>query len=245
MARRFDGSNDKLSITAQILGAWTGTLACWAFLDDDSAAEETLMSLSDVSDDSPIYRLAKAAGEEVLIQTRPASGSQNKNEGGTMTIGQWEHMAATINVNGVGTPYLNGSSTAPVDTNTITFPTGIDTFTIGVLSRTSDDLFWDGGVAEAAIWDVELTTAEIVILANGFSPLFVRPSSLVSYWPLIGRYSPEIDIVGGNNLAVTEAVAGPHPRTIYPSRPHIVKPPAAAAAGGLWAGSLGLTGAGI
>ena len=59
------------------------------------------------------------------------------------------------------------------------------------------------------------------MLAAGFSPLMVRPESLIGYWPLGGAYSNDnMDIIGGNTLTTN---GGPtvetHPRIIYPSGP--------------------------
>jgi hypothetical protein len=45
----------------------------------------------------------------------------------------------------------------------------------------------------------------------------VRPASLVYYVPLIGRHSPEIDIVGGIDMTVSGTpAASAHPRVFYP-----------------------------
>jgi hypothetical protein len=93
--------------------------------------------------------------------------------------------------------------------------------------------FFGGVAAEAAIWDVELTAAEVATLYSGYSPLMVRPSKLQSYWPLHGRLGAnanEEDWCGGrvlNNVAGS-AVSG-HPRIIYPGRGQRVFAPAAAA----------------
>ena len=73
-------------------------------------------------------------------------------------------------------------------------------------------------VAECALWNVALTAAEIDALAAGFSPLFIRPGSLVGYWPLGGAYSDYIDPIGSNTLSATgDPAAADHPRIIYPS----------------------------
>jgi hypothetical protein len=42
-----------------------------------------------------------------------------------------------------------------------------------------------GDLAEVAIWTAALSDAEIASLAKGFSPLRVRPQSLVYYQPLV------------------------------------------------------------
>ena len=37
-----------------------------------------------------------------------------------------------------------------------------------------------------ATWNVELTEAEMAVLAAGICPIYVRPESLVAYLPLLG-----------------------------------------------------------
>jgi hypothetical protein len=72
-----------------------------------------------------------------------------------------------------------------------------------------------GRVAEGVIYGVALSDAEVAQLATGVSPLLVRPGDILNYYPLIGRASPEIDLVGGNNLTVTGAAAGAHTAMRY------------------------------
>lgn len=72
--------------------------------------------------------------------------------------------------------------------------------------------YWDGKIAEFAIWNRILTATEAAILGAGFSPLFI-PNGLVFYSPLMRNTQ---DIKGGNVGTVTNAVVFPHPRIIYP-----------------------------
>jgi hypothetical protein len=70
--------------------------------------------------------------------------------------------------------------------------------------------FWDGQIAEAAIWNAALTDAEVASLAKGFKPTRIRPQSLVFYAPLIRNLQ---DTRGG--LAITNnnsATVAEHPR---------------------------------
>ena len=69
----------------------------------------------------------------------------------------------------------------------------------------TDDL--DGDLAEAAMWDVALTDAQVTMLGLGFCPLLVAPEGLVAYWPLLGRFDPEISPVGGFALTLTASPA--------------------------------------
>ena len=55
-------------------------------------------------------------------------------------------------------------------------------------------------------------------MAAGYSPLLIRPQSLVFYAPIIGRTSPEIDVVGGYDMTLYNGpTTVPHPRVIHPS----------------------------
>ena len=98
----------------------------------------------------------------------------------------------------------------------------VDQITIAVSADSTPFGYVTGRVAEVAWYDVALTDAEGVILADAYSALFVRPQSLIAYHPCIGRLSPEIDPVGGFDMAL---VNGPtqadHPRIIYPSAAHM------------------------
>jgi len=76
----------------------------------------------------------------------------------------------------------------------------------------------DGPLAEVGIWDVILTADEMAALGDGYSPLLVRPTSLVFCAPLFGNYSPEIDVVGGNLGTITGALKAVHPRVYYPRK---------------------------
>ena len=89
---------------------------------------------------------------------------------------------------------------------------------VGANNNSSPGEVLDGDVAECAIWNVALTAAERAILAAGYSPLFVSPANLLLYAPLIGRYNPEIDLIGAlSGTLVNTPVNAAHPRIIYPS----------------------------
>ncbi|MHC4316732.1 MAG: LamG domain-containing protein, partial [Planctomycetota bacterium] len=54
-----------------------------------------------------------------------------------------------------------------------------------------------GKIAHGFIYNVVLTDAEILRLANGALPTEIRPESLVAYWPLIDN---DKDIIGGYDM---------------------------------------------
>ncbi len=140
-----------------------------------------------------------------------------------ITLDVWEHACGMEVSSSSRFAFLNGAK-GTEQSATVT-PDGADRVAIGRLGDSSPAFYMNGSIAEVAIWDVGLTDAEVVILAAGFSPLFVRPQSRIHYWPLIGRMSPEIDLVGGFDLtAFSSPTASDHPPIIYPSTIQI--PPA-------------------
>lgn len=44
----------------------------------------------------------------------------------------------------------------------------------------------DGRVAHATVWNAALTDNEVLMLAQGYHPLTIRPGNLAGYWPLDG-----------------------------------------------------------
>jgi len=117
----------------------------------------------------------------------------------------------------------------------------VDETVIGVMKGLGNTTFWAAAalIAEVGIWNVALTGAEILQLSLGYSPLFVRPESLVAYYPLIrgDASGDEPDYVGGLKMVEQGTVAvATHPRVFYPSSPIKLGVPAAAAppAGNPW-----------
>jgi concanavalin A-like lectin/glucanase superfamily protein len=76
------------------------------------------------------------------------------------------------------------------------------------------EAFFNGTLAEAGIWNVELTSGNFASLYNsglGASALTVQPSALLGYWPLCGLSNPEPDAKAGNNGTVVGATQAAHP----------------------------------
>jgi len=83
---------------------------------------------------------------------------------------------------------------------------------IGIGARYTDSWggFYNGDIAEPAIWNAALTAAEIASLAKGMTPDKIRPQNLVFYAPLVRNLQ---DVRGG--LTITNnngATVANHPR---------------------------------
>lgn len=128
----------------------------------------------------------------------------------------WHHVAA-ISKSTSNTIYLDG---AQGSSQSYTDPgfTGMTYLYVGTTSGPTQYL--SGQIAELGVWSVELTAAEIGALADGHTPLEIRPNALIAYYPFGGHYGNydldrwknKYDLTPTNSPTWAE-----HPRVIYPA----------------------------
>jgi len=160
-------------------------------------------------------------------QRTGASFSENY---GTGSPNPWSHAAVIFSANNLRTMYVNGTGNSYANTGNISQTlTDADIIGIGYGPTSGSNRLAKDQLAECALYNVALTTAEIDTLAAGFSPLFVRPESLLGYWPLGGPLTNNIsgdDLLGSYALSATGTIAeADHPDIFYPAGPtNIIKP---------------------
>ena len=216
MSRSFDdASSQYLFDTTAPITVEPITMACWFYADDD-AATGALMSLGDF-DGQNVWLLLAHSNDN--IYARQYTGGVLAAAGvGSFSIDTWHHACAVYAATDDRKVYLDGG--APGTNTAVGSPSGIDTVTVGsyAYNGSRGRSPFSGRLAEAAMWNVALTANEISMLADGYSPLFVRPQNLVFYPPLV-RDNDE-DIVGGLSLtAVNSPTVAAHPPMIYPAPP--------------------------
>jgi hypothetical protein len=146
----------------------------------------------------------------------------------------WHHFVVNLDPNtsgagAVSAVYLDGVSQSLTLFNGSSVTGNFANSTLYFMSRGGASLFGAGRIAEVAIYGGLLLTAdEAVALAKGFSPELVRPTALEAYWPIIGRSSPEVELMAGASATVTGATATEHPRIISPIGGQLVQAPSAA-----------------
>lgn len=79
----------------------------------------------------------------------------------------------------------------------------------------------DGAIAYPAVWNIDLTNEEWLMLAAGAHPFTVRPGNLIAFWPLDEKSGGARDIVGGYDL--TASTSEP---TWVPDPPILMRRPA-------------------
>lgn len=231
MARTCVNANSEYFITTSTpVSAAPLTMAGWFYSTDDSNNFLTMMSIADASssvDYFALYTMGGVGGDPIRFTSRDSGGAVSANTSTGFTINTWHHAAArevsstsrNVRIDG-GSEGTNTTDTTPAALDRLGFGSGVDV--------TPGD-FLDGSLAEWGLWNVALTDAEISILALGYSPLLVRPQSLVLYNRFNRPSGDEFDLIGGLTLTDTNTVtAFDHPRMIYPYAPPVIAPPAVA-----------------
>lgn len=200
-------SSRYLSHAAAVLSATPFTMACWAMPTSSTGAIRALMSVNTSGSSDNVWLLAIDASDNVIARARTTTQTSSVTAG-TVTNNAWNFCAA-IYTSGTSRNAVLGATIATTDTVSKS-PSGVNQTYIGRNANTAN--YMNGNIAEAAIWNVALTQNEITMLSKGVNPLNIRPASIVAYWPLIGRASPELDPVGGFNMTLN----GSPPQAAHP-----------------------------
>lgn len=220
MARSFTAASSQYLETGSApVTAVPVTLACWVYPSDTAGSGYVPMTLTTgTTSRFQLLMNGGVAGDPVLAQAINTSGTIGQ---ATTTVGfaatTWQHVCGVFAASNSRAIYLDGAN-KQTNTTSVTVATP-DRVTLGTrYSSGARGLYFNGSIAEAAIWNVALSDSDVAILAMGVSPLLVRPDALVWYAPIVGQYSPEIDLRQGISATVTGAVAAEHPRVFYPKR---------------------------
>lgn len=218
------GTDDYLSKSTAIFSGLTYPLAFVAWVRPDDKGQQYAVASDSGSGTSKQIRLGAGSGGKFIMGSRGAS-TQSPSAHYDNSNTTWFHLVGAFIANNDQKLYVNGTlDQTNTTTSIISDFADSDEFYIGTGIESGTNLTgrsWEGGIAEVAAYAADLSADEIAALAKGFSPLMVRPSALVGYWPLGGPYAPSIiDPVGSNTLTANGgASVESHPRIIYPFSP--------------------------
>lgn len=189
------------------------TMACW-FNSTTALYDQCLMFIGDKDADYNYFTLMASgavAGDPVRACAAEGEASRAATSTG-YTANTWHHACGVFSATNSRTAYIDGGSAGT--NTTVREPAGCDRVSIGRAGQSTAEDYMSGMIAEAAVWSVALSAADIAQLAHGQSPLLVQAASLVAYWPLIRG---DNDWVGGYNLtAYNTPTFGAHPGRIIP-----------------------------
>lgn len=224
MARLFDDASSEYatSSTTPVAGLPL-TLACW-FNSDNITDAQALMGIEVAGATGTRIRLAilGQSGDVLSAQKKEGeSATVSANSTSSYSADTWHHAALTSSGATDLTVYLDGGNSA--SNSTSSNPSSMDGIWVGATESTGTLIqYLSGSLAEIGIWNVALTASEIASLSDGVSPLKIRPQSLQCYWPMIGKNSPESDVVGGYDLTLSGTASSEHARVYYHVKPQSI-----------------------
>lgn len=218
MARSFNGSTQYLEHASLANPTLPITIAAWFYANSTSGFQRVVawQNAGGTHTAATILLNYPSAGYvSNQVYTDPAPNSLPYSSG-TFSASTWNH-ACVVSGATSALAYLNGVAGSATTYSAPTF-TSTTYFEIGRLIGTQ---YFSGRVAEVGVWSTDLTAAEIGALSDGYTPLQIRPASLVAYWPLGGHYG-QLDLDRWKNRYDMTPSGSPtwadHPRVIYPRR---------------------------
>lgn len=222
MARLFDDATlQYLKVATPVVTAPPFTMSCF-FNSDGGTATEVLMCVGSSQTKYWLFYLHGAGDNEVAFQ------SYNAGAGTAVTTtffntNTWHHALCIEYASDSRAVWLDNGGEGT--DNTSILPNLLVATTIGctLYDGVPKSGYMSGRIAHAAIWSVALSAGERAALTGGWSPLLVRPQSLVAYWPLGGFHGEhDRDIVGGYDMTPYPAAPnaptwGDSPGIIYPT----------------------------
>ena len=205
--------------------------SCIISFSDDSAGGTTGQDAVTISSNTGI-----ASGSYLTCWSRRGAGSSTIDPylaaaSTTCTVDTWHSFVAVWASESSRAIYLDGANSG-TNADPIDSTTGINAVDVGRLGDSTDNLYFNGDIAEIGVYNYAFSAADAAAFSNFISPLLFRPDALVAYWPINGTNSPEISPVGGFDLSVNATpLKSAHPRIIQPSSQILQFPPAAASGG--------------
>lgn len=214
MARLFTANTDYFVLGSALVTSVPLSMACWIYcttLPTSHGDEYTLVQISDSSGagkfDSWYIRIDDSSGKNRPQAIMRNGALNNALCSAEISVNTWHHICGVWAATDSGAIYLDGGNKATDSTN-VTGITGLDSTQLGRVDLgTFQDDYFDGRMAEAAIWDVALTDEQVAALAAGASPMHVSPSAPVGYWPLYASQTGNAIDYSGNGNDLTEMSA--------------------------------------
>lgn len=211
MARLFDdASTHNITSSSAPVSAAPMTMACWVKPDVDLQVTPFSINNNAVQTSYFVLQLdMNIAGDPVAFYVGDGSAFSNASTTTGISINVWSHICGVARSATDRSVYLNGGSRG--DNATSRVPSSLNAVGIGFNNRPATQRYFSGDLAEFAVWDIDLSDPEIAALGKGISALLIRPQNLVFYAPIIGKNSPELELINGSTLTVSGTSASAHP----------------------------------
>jgi len=138
------------------------------------------------------------------VSVATPAGSAAASSVAAVQVNTWMHGGAAFVSATDRRCYLNGVEATNATSITVA---NLDRTAIGITYRSAFAEPFSGDICEVGIWSDQLSAAQFAELAKGYSPLLVKPSSLIWYRPLVR--TPQ-DLVGSLAETVTGTTVSNH-----------------------------------
>lgn len=212
MAWDFDGTNDYMEATSAALTAGPLTFSAWINSDTTGAAGRILSISSTTGNDR--WSLLLGATDVISFQVGASGSFGTVSTTNTITAGTWHHVAGSYNttVNQPQQVWIDGTKTGPTNSSRTPVAGNLNRTLLGSTYISSAlTQYFNGRIAEAAIWSVVLSDADVTSLSKGFKPSAVRPDKLALYMPLVREVQ---DVRAGLSFTNNATAVAVHPRRI-------------------------------
>jgi len=145
------------------------------------------------------------AGGAVRLYTKDGGVSAYAEKAGYSAT-TWHHLAFVTASSTSRIVYLDGTPGA--ENTTDLTPAGVDSFSLGVKKVNAISTPANAYFADAGLYDVALSQAQVTALANGAEPAMIQRANLQAAWYCTPGDAGETDILGSYDL--TEVGAVPH-----------------------------------
>ncbi len=190
MAVNFKRStSDYLEIAQAVLTGPPLTMSAWVNSKDADNGQGVIMMSDSTNSTTNTMRLelvGSAAGDPLFARVSNSIPHNLAKTTTGYTVGKWHHVAGRFVASDDIWAYIDGGSE---DQGTLEKTAeNLNHTAIGMIHTNNRHVFFDGDIAEVAIWNVALTVAEVSMLASGMSPQTIQLDNLAAYWPLIHDY---------------------------------------------------------
>lgn len=210
MSYLFDGVDDFLEATGAAISAQPFTFSIWV-KPAALGADMTVMSQGDSTVTTKFQEVVIQANSTVRFRESDASSAQAATATGSVSLDTWVHAVGVSRSIADRSAYRDGGSRG----NNAVSKAFASTDRIAIGKRaggTATPQYFNGRLAEVAIWSTDLFDDEIASLALGRVPTSIRPARLAAYWPLLNNAE---DVVGSFDLTPNGATVDANHPTIY------------------------------
>lgn len=210
MGLAFNGTSSKLELASAVVTAYPFTIFGWIKPNSASTGFGGLVSMGASGGTTYVgaFDFGSVNGK-ITARTRGSSSADANSTTGIITASWQPFMAVFTSASSRTIYYASGASVTNVATENPTLGS-LNRLRLGVFP-TAESSFFNGEMAEVAIWTAALGASEWDALKAGAVPATVLPGALLDYWALFSSAATQTGFNGRVLTATNTSSAATHP----------------------------------